>query len=156
VIVVGGKIRDDVDGVAKRRGCSVVGVAADFEFAQQRRSRISVVRVRDVSEIATGAFQEIGMQREPENTLMPALSRVVAVIDRQGWCYCAGGRIHANDATPCPFGHPQLIIGPNDDFPGHAEPARHHTEREGRLRRNRLQHHLRERHDEGEFPNHQC
>ena len=91
------------------------------------------------------------MKRETEHAFVPALAGIVALVDAERRRDRAGRRIHSNHSAARAFGHPEMIVGSQHDFPRHAQPARDDAEREGRLRGDGLKHDLRERGDDGEL-----
>ena len=53
-----------------------------FNLRESAGPGIGVVGVCDVDIVATGAFQQVGMKREAEHPFVPALARIVALVDR--------------------------------------------------------------------------
>ncbi len=145
VIIVRREICNQVERVGQRGLRRVVRVSTHLQPARERRSCIHVVRVCDVHVIAAGAFEEIGMKGEAQDTFVPALTWIVAFVDGERRSNSARRRIDSNQPAARAFGDPELIVWPPYDFPRRAQPAGDDAERERRLRGDGLENDLRQR-----------
>ena len=96
MVVVRGKIRDDIDGIAERPRRRVVGVSPDFELSRQRRARIRVVCIRHVHVIVARPFEQVWMQGHPEQPFVPARAEI-DVAHRDGQRHLAVNRVQPAD-----------------------------------------------------------